>query len=65
MEDAQTERIESAAAISGALDELQSMDLSFHGAVAPVLSNSGEQGSFVMLEMLARVAKGLAQAASS
>jgi hypothetical protein len=54
-EDTQTEQIESGAAIHGALDKLQAVDVSFHGAVAPGLLKGGEQGPFVSLKMRGKI----------
>lgn len=45
VKNAQAEQIESGAAIHRTFDELQAVDMSFDGAIAPGLLKSGEQGT--------------------
>jgi hypothetical protein len=47
MEDAQTQQIEPGAAVHGALDEFQAVDMTFDGTVAPGLFESGEESGLV------------------
>ena len=55
VEDAQAQQIELGAAIHGALDELQSVDVPFDGAIAPGLLKSGEESVFVALEVPGKI----------
>jgi hypothetical protein len=50
-EDTSTQEIEAGAAVHGALDQLQTVNVAFNGAVAPVVLESGANGSFISREM--------------
>lgn len=47
MQDAQTQQVELSAAVHGTFDELQAMDVTFDGTVAPGLFESGEESGLV------------------
>jgi hypothetical protein len=47
IEDAQAQQIELGAAVHGALDELQAVDVAFHGTIAPRVFESCEESGLV------------------
>jgi len=47
MKDAQAQQIELGAAVHGTLDELQSVDVTFDGTIAPGLFESSEESGLV------------------
>lgn len=50
-EDTSTQEIEAGAALHGALDQLQAVNVAFNGAIAPAVLESDANGSFISREM--------------
>ena len=50
-EDTSAQEIEAGAAVHGAHDQLQTMNVTFNGTIAPVVLKSGLDGSFISAEM--------------
>ncbi len=56
-EDTSAQEIEAGAAVHGALDQLQTMNVTFNGTIAPVVLKSGLDGSFISAEMFGERSK--------